>query len=312
MLNVNIALRGGASSGLVYFRLIKELHNKKIFPLHLTGSSAGGIFAACIACIRNPEIIYKLFLKIKGDKILRLSCEAEFEKNIFKGIISKILAFIPIFSMKIMFKKYLTWQRAAANNVRYLAIGVIKENDLIKTVGYEFFETIKKVGLDNAIKNKDFKISSYEIIEKLPMYFFTNMGTFKYNGKGFEKISNKKVPLWKAVLATFANPLLPPVYLPFENGKKYKCFDGGAANNYGNVAFLKTCKNNFYQISCGGIPGELDGHEKGIQGIDKIYYNLNRAKNEVRIKSKNKYNGFFAFYDANIEAYYRESATDIF
>jgi len=317
---LKLAFRGGASSGLKYFRIAKELFNKKLYPSHLVGSSSGGIFASCIACVRNPETIKKIMLSIQGDKIMRWGSLAEkketpkFKKIIyFLGVF--ILKRIPINSMKKIFKKHLTWKNAKLNGVEFLAIGVVKQKDVLKTLGKQLFSEIKKDGMGDFFDGdgfEDIKTRSYDLIDKLPMYFFTSEGTYKYIHGMFIIISKKTIPLWKAVMATFSNPILPSIRLKFDKFYKEKTFDGGIANNYANLALCDY--SDFYQISCMDIPKKENGKEKGIKGINKIYYNLHPAnkKNECIVKSKNKYKGFFAFYDANIEAYAAEKPTNFF
>lgn len=311
-----MAFRGGASEGLKYFKVVKELYNKNIFPEYLSGSSAGGIFAACIACIRNPDTIKELMKDIQGDRVMKLSCKIEDDKT---PKIKKIIYFflvlffktITINSIENIFKKYLTWERAKFNNVKFLAIGVVKQSDVIKTYGRDIFKKFKRGNIDNT-DFRDTKESTYKLIRTLPMYFFTNDGVYRYNYMGYKKISDKIVPLWKAVMATFANPILPAVKLKFNKWYPQRALDGGMANTYANTSL--TIHKNFIQVSCTNIPGELTLKETGFKNINKLYYNIHRAKeeNELIVKSKNKYKGFFAFYDQNIDDYANEEPTNFF
>ena len=317
---ISIAFRGGASAGLSYFRVMKELFKKGIFPENISGSSAGAIFAACIACVRDPWLTYKLFLAIQGDKIMKWATEAETGNvsgfgKVMRFIGVAIFNFIPIRSMKKIFKKNFTWEAAKKNGVKKLMIGVVKQKDVLKTLGKEFVNEVKKDGLGDFFDGdgfNDVKMKSSKLIETLPMYFFAADGVYEFANNKLKKISKKVTPLWKVVMASFSNPILPSVRLKFDRWFREKCFDGGIANNYANLAMIG--QPNFIQISCMNIPKKLTGREMGIRGVDKIYYNVNRAKpsNAHAVKTKNKYRGFFAFYDANIYKYYRENATRFF
>ena len=327
MIEKNIlALRGGASRGLVYFRLMKELYYKGIIFKNISGSSAGGIFAALIACVRIPEKAYELFKAIRGDKIMRWACEAQTGKRmksgkkvnifgrIFRGIGVGVLNFIPITSMKKAFKKHLSWEKAMKNGTKRLIIGVTKQKDVLRVLGKEAFNELKRTGLRDFLDGDgfdDIKEDSLKIISRLPMFFFSHDGIYQ-RGYFFEKpykISNHVEPLWKVLLGTFANPILPNVRLKFGKFFREKCFDGGIANNFANIIWTT---NDLTQVSCLDIPDKITGKEKGLAGINTLYYNLNKPKNEVIISTDVKYKGFFGFYDANIEAYYNEAATDIF
>lgn len=315
-----LSLRGGASKGLKYFRVLKEIHKKNIFFANISGSSAGGIFAACLACIRDPQTIYELFLSLRGDRIMKWSCEAETGKkgnenlNILQRItrIAGVALFrrVPILSIKRRFKKHLQWSKTANTK---LYIGVVKQRDVLKVVGKEVFTEFKTNGIHDFLDRDgtdDIKLSSYQLIKHLPMYFFSNDGVYKKEyKKNPYKVSNHVEPLWKIVLATFANPLLPTVRLRFNKRIREKCFDGGIANSHANTIWPE---KDFVQISCLPIPKKLTGKEMGLDGITSIYYNENPAKKAFAIQSKVKNKGFFGFYDANIEEYYKEGPTKFF
>jgi hypothetical protein len=308
---------------------MKELYAKKIYPSHLSGSSAGAIFPALIACVRSPEKSAEILESVQGDKIMKWAGDIEFKRGngftrFLKSIGVLFLTWWPIKSMERIFARELTWKKARLNGVRHLAIGVVKESDVVKTVGKDIFKYIKKYGLEQFLENKfeDSACSSYSLIKDLPMYFFCEDGIYSLSSKYMKiyqtegimykkelnKISSKTIPLHKAVLASFTNPLLPSVKIKFDKWFKKRAFDGGIANNHANVAMIG--HDDFMQVSCGSIPGKLTGKEMGIGGISKIYYNIHRSSKEKVIKSDVKYKGFFGFYDENIREYLRERATN--
>jgi len=320
-----LSLRGGASRGLVYFKLLKEIYKKNITFKKISGASAGGIFGACLACVRHPERIYKLFKDLEGDKIMKWACEAEkgethagkklsIDRRLIRGLGLLTFKCIPYNSIKKTFKKHLSWDRLKDNGVEFLAIGVVKQKDVMDILGKQFFNELKKDGFKDLLDNDgldDVKTPSMNLIHKIPMYFFTNKGTYKkVYGRDAVLIDERVQPLWKVVLATFANPILPKVRLRFEKGKAKKvCFDGGIANNYANTIWNT---NKFCQASCFDIPKKVDGKELGLAGINTLYYNENRGLQEKIIKSKVKFKGFFGFYDGNVDDYYKEASTNFF
>ena len=134
-----LTLKGGASKGLIYFRLLKELWNKNITFRRLSGSSAGGIFVAIIACVRNPFKAFKILMAIIGDVVMKWVCSAEQGKDsdtgkklkpiqrVLRGLGMLVFKFIPMGSMKRAFKKYLKWKYLKKNGVEelYIVIAII-------------------------------------------------------------------------------------------------------------------------------------------------------------------------------------------
>lgn len=68
-----LALSGGALRGVAHIGILKALHENKLYPSWISGTSAGSIIASLYACGYSPEQMEKIAYTIKKD-IFDLDC----------------------------------------------------------------------------------------------------------------------------------------------------------------------------------------------------------------------------------------------
>ena len=155
--------------------------------------------------------------------------------------------------------------------------------------------------------------------------YFKSDGVYadiKYlDGFHCKKISDTIVPLHKAVLFSFWNPVLRffrtkiDIYENYKKHfnfggilKRFSFFDGGLVNNYAGATIYKNIP--YVQFSCGNIP-EKRMDWKGLLNTSNWIYNTKRGDKEFIFK----YTGakaFFAFWDSNVEEEYNKPETNFF
>ena len=291
---MKISFSGGASKGLGYFRVLREIESKNISFEVISGTSIGSILGGALAMGMPTEEMKDLLISLPGDKMMRWANDVEKKKgNIITRIwktISVILyvQFYMSFKMNRLFKKIFNWEKCKTKF--YCCSYPLNDlpEDLVKSIK-------KSKGFTNTKK----LVESLKK-EMVPMYF-SDDGVYEYKDNKFTKISNSVVPMWKAIRASFWTP--PFKFLRVKiDGKLYTMFDGGVVNNHCNLVYPDS---DYIQIAVGKAP------KRAKSPSDKNYLkNPTNVYHKVAAKSKEL--GFFSFNDEVVNQEYNRKQTDIF
>lgn len=307
---MKLSIRGGASAGLSYLSFMKELDKKKIKYDAISGTSAGAIFGSLIACGYTARIAFEILCGLKNDRTMKWFSDIEnkrgsFISRIFKTIlIMPVVRFIAPKNMENQLKKFLKWELAKDNGCK-LFICAVNFHDAVDYLGAEavkqYIET-KKLGLST--------VSCEEMLRKIPTYYFTENGVYKYiHGiRSLNKVSNDVVPLHKAIMCAFWNPLMSNNFIEID-GEYMQMLDGGICDNFSVVPFIKDDEEEVYQLSCSAEPKKYDTF--GASNTSDLLYSLNKVKHGHFYRTEYTGDeGFFSFFDGNIEEEYKKTATD--
>jgi len=244
-----------------------------------------------------------------------------FEKFIY-GLIASIFKFIPNKSIRDIANTFFHWEYLDSTE---LFLSFTNEEDVINFVGKEVVSEFRKNGFHpNEIINKIMEDTSAEdAMAAIPVYFSGKDGFFKLRYDKEKKcFSQEWIPgqentLAECVLASFAFPILDPVFIKV-GGKFIKAFDGGIINNYANLVYQnRSVGESIVSVFCEETPGKKLPHQylyKGFSGIqDASFYagqrNFDRTES---CRTPVPYKGFFAFDDENIEEHFDQPATELF
>lgn len=315
-----IALKGGASKGLAYLNLFREMENKSIDSLNVSGTSAGSLFGSMFACNYTAYEMKEILKSLKLDKSMIQFSKIEKDIREKKGGFFRMAFLFPL--IKIFFshdiqsklKKYLSWNRIGNKNL--FVCGVLKKA-LYGFCGKDFFDN----GLGNLDSIKHDPCS--KIVYKIPPIYFTSSGVYAgMEDRGImkmTKVSDDIIPLHKAVYISVwnffmsSNRIKIKFYDWFKKqynlaGDHHDFFDGGVIDNYsGSIVFRNI---DYIQFSPMEFPKKTLV-DFGLENVPDYLYNLNRGKKEYQVP----YNGdmgFFSFNDENIEKVWSLGATNFF
>jgi hypothetical protein len=303
----NVAFSGGASAGLAYFKIWKEIYRKNIIFDKYAGTSAGGVFGVPIMAGLSPEEGLRLFKALEGDRYLNYDKELQSAPK----IVRPFMRLIQLRSLrktfytsceKLLQSYFGTWELV---NIRCKKsfICFLKKNDVLKYCGWGFLRAIKKHGLRSYVKDKNFNEPLF-YLKNLPVYYASDDGIYTYDYKTFTKISDEIIQPWEAILSTFANPLLPKFKVKIFK-KERVVIDGGIMDNFSLLPFVN---EECISIMCQDTP---NGYGKGVfASSDFIYDKYKPIKTFNCIPTKKR--AFFDFSDESIEEEFKQPASEFF
>lgn len=307
---MKLSIRGGASAGLSYFQFMKEIDKKKIKYDAISGTSVGAIFGSLIACGYTARVSFEILCSLKNDRTMRWFSDIENKRGslfsrIVKGIlIAPVVRWVAPKNMENTLKKFLSWELTKDHGTK-LFICAVTMHDAVDYLGIEVVKEYiktKKLNLNG--------VSCEEMLRKIPTYYFTDNGVYKYyHGiRSLNKITNNIVPLHKAVMSAFWNPLMSNNYIELD-GQTVQMLDGGICDNFSVVPFFVDNDNDVYQLSCSKEPKKYDTF--GASNTSDLLYKLNEVpKGHFYKTDYTGDDGFFSFFDGNIDEEYKKEATD--
>jgi hypothetical protein len=220
-----------------------------------------------------------------------------------KGII--LFLAIRLFLDKMIYRKFIKhfdWKKCKSK----IYIGVYNIYNLQNITTKEFIKTVKTL-----IKQKDTKkvvkflntINNENNYNILYPTYISDDGIYEFlGGETFLKISNKTIPMWMAVRASFWTPPFRPIRFKIKN-EKFMLMDGGVVNNEANIPFIG---KEYIQLSCSS--------EERIKEdpIGYFYYSKQKPEMYCLVTNKTKDTKFFSFYDELIDTEFNEPATNFF
>jgi hypothetical protein len=291
MKKLNLAFRGGASKLPSYLRFMKELDARGGYKAgRLSGSSAGGITAAAIACGYTAEGYFKRLCQMPGERTMRM------ERRLEKGKWwEKIIYALPVYftakgslsdKLEKYFKDSFNWSIVPAGVD--LFIGFALQSELAKASGlasdFTFYD------LYRVFTTKDASSLAKEVF----IYFAAKDGVYCFNKakKRLDKISESVIPLHLAVFSTMWNPVFHEIDLKIDGATQHP-FDGGICDNYAVTAQT----DPFVSVAC--IAKEADNPEGSLSD----YYRTLGPKpvKTIYCAPVEKDKSFFQFDDATLK-----------
>lgn len=319
-MGLRLALQGGASNGLAYSPLIKEIDDNNIDFEEIAGCSVGAITAAMIAVGMSYDEIRECLISLRGDRYMKFANSLEKGtvgglRLVYRGIATLFMTRRYIYThMEDMFEKKLQWEYMKRAKKVYLCWTPI-ENLKYYQDKYDFKLT-RSISTLRFLRKFKFENIPVEALDRLtksqPPHYFSNDGTYKFDMESMKmvKVSNKTVPMWKAVLASFWNPVFPNIEVEVGDSN-FHVFDGGLLDNQARFPFYG---KEYYQAICSGEPPE-----KLVLKGNKLFmsdYNYNKARpsrDKVAVFEPKKDDlGFFDFDDENVINEYDGRCSNIF
>jgi hypothetical protein len=311
MSKINFAGRGGASDGLAYFAIIKELVAKAITGGIVALVSAATVMFGLWACGYSAEEARDILKVNMKDWVMKMEEEAEgknpgkkegFLRRGLKYLIS-IIAFKTSFGKKMQraFVTIYTWEKVkAAKRVDKLYIGFTTREDVNKFDSglspLDFFKDMAE-----ALKAGGSQAKYEKAYQNIRMFWASDDGVYTVNPftNSFEKYSDDIIPLGMSILYAFKNPALrkDPVVI---RGEKLIPFDLGIINNESNIVFIGKPEITFYQFSC-DYPPTKDFIQGKTKLSDYVFNKCRPADDKICVVKPSKERGFFAFYDEAID-----------
>jgi predicted acylesterase/phospholipase RssA len=301
----NISFRGGASAGLGYFRIWKEIFNKNIKFNVFAGTSAGAVIGVPIMAGLSPEKGMEILKRIRGDKYLGYDKEiqkAKWYRKPFMFIWYLIVLRTAFFySCKRILKEYFPKWEDVNKRCKKSFIAFVLQKDVIRTLGKECIKDIKTLGLEGFLNSDKFNEIPEFYISSIPVFYASDDGIYKYDKfyERIEKVSNDVMPPWKAVLASFNNPLLPANRLGID-----RVFDGGIIDNFA----IMPQSGDYISVSCASKPKKK---LNGLKNVSDYLFLENNPEMFCECKPL-KEKGFFEFTDKEIEKEFKRDATNYF
>lgn len=297
----NLSFRGGASRLPAYLRIFKEITAKGgITEGRLSGSSAGGITSAAIACQYTAEGFYKRLLQMPGHNVMEWERKAEKSKNPFVKLwygVGTALATTAFLSDRILkyFERSFNWSMVPAKVE--LFIGFALQSELAGAAGFKHGFTF--LDLYKVFKTKDAEALAKSVF----IYFGSKDGVYVFNRieKRLVKISDDVIPLHLVVFGTMWNPVFNDIDYTI-NGVTQNPFDGGIADNFAVCAQVAP----FISVAC------IDKSADNPEGSLSDYYRSIGPKPEkiVYCAPVQKKKAFFEFTTLAIKREWAVPATD--
>lgn len=285
-MKINASIRGGASDGLGYAPLFKELTLKPWITFGiLAGTSFGAIATAMIAMGWDEKRMKSFLLSFVGDYFMKLEQKAESGHFLKRLLFAPVLFATKTFIWNDLLKKarQFDWTKTVRADKVYLCF--LTQTEMGRVFGLDV--DFSFLDLWKIIKSKD----GNKLADELHPYYASDDGIYKYDLKnGFHKVSDKIMPMGQAVLASFWNPAFRTLKTPIG-----AAFDGGLCNNECNLVHSD---KDFYQFACTSADKRPSETASDLNGI---YYNKNRpADDRCFFFPPKELNAFFAFDNANI------------
>lgn len=305
---MNVAFSGGGSNGLGYFKVWKEIENKKIKFNIFSGCSAGAVMGIPIMSGMTCKEGKNLLKKISGDKYMVYQKKIKKSFVLFRPFmyLYLIVRLRKTFwnSCKMLLKKhFLTW-----DSVNVLCkksyIGFCDREKVQRFAGRAFIKAVKKNGLIKTLREKKSITNPAEFFKKIGIFYASNDGIYTYFKGQMIRISDYIIPPWKVILSTFANPAFPDVKIKIGN-KNITAWDGGQIDNFASLPHIG---KNYISISCIRKP---EMFKNGIMQTSNFVYCLFPPKKHYESLPKKK-RSFFDFSDQSIEEEYKQKKTNFF
>ena len=306
---IDFCAKGGASDGLAYFGLIKELCSKDIKCKSVFLTSISTIMFPLWAVGNSARKVKAILKSAKYDRTMRI--ETDLEKK-HSRLSTKILSAVGIFfvvktlwnsNITKLLARELSWKAVKkAKRIDKMYIGFTTRNELKKAYSkWKPFILVMKSLLSNDIKLE----TCEKAYNNCKMFWASDDGVYTMDVKKKKLIrySNDIIPLWKAVKCAIKNPVMNNFKIELR-GEKQRPFDLGILNNQSNMGFIGKPNNSFYQFSCGELPPT-----EWVQGDDTLsnyVYNKHRPIKEYVFLSRTE-DGFFGLNNKNIDEEYEHA-----
>ena len=316
-IDYSLALSGGASNSVGYFKLLHELDFMKkdnmistlqspVFTgKYLSMVSGGIVMLIPWLCNYSADDVADMIESLKGDRWLKMKPTiTEYPKwlrGLRKSFNKDAIAIA---------KENLTWKKIRSSHLisgkTKPLIGMCKYKDLWRVVGTDLFNgwgdghfTAPWKELTNG--------NPHELLNKVGVYWFSDDGTYQYNfkTKELDKTSDHVEPLWKLYMAGWSNLRLTGKTYKLDFGRrgrvtkrviKERAFDLGIINNKANLI-----DDDVVSISCVDYPTQAS-NGKGLFSIDAYTYLLKPAIKEMSAKplDADKKIPFYDFSDSRV------------
>lgn len=303
----NLCISGGASDGLAYFRLWKEIHGNDLHFRNVMATSAGVVMGMPIMFGHSPEKGKDFLKAIRGDRYMKYTEKIKKARWFRKPFM--LLKYVLVMRLRFFRscekeakKLFPSWQFLTRCYDFYSSFVLFK--DVKKAVTKPILQKILKGENIREIMADSILI---ERISSVPVYYASSGGVLKSIRGEFKKFIPVTIPPWKVLLASFNNPILPPVYVNLGEGRE-RVLDGGIVDNY--AVGLGSHEKDRVLITC----ASTEKLEKSIEKIEDIsLINLKKIMpGHICCVTPLKKREFFDFTDETIESEYHRSPTEIF
>jgi hypothetical protein len=298
---MRIALGGGNSNTLGYFRLHKEIHEKNLYNdiEVLSGMSGGALYGGSISMHKTPEEAKNILVGLPGDKTM-----IYFEDIMHKdgNIMSR--------TYKMLYVLYKIRTSLSDDIVDYL--DRIYDWKQCKIKSYFGITPLNLLTIENGLKNTFFgaihfkknleylrEILYYNKEHNSPVYF-SNDGTYTIKLGKFVKISSETISMGFAIRCSFLTPPFKMLRL-FTGSGYYVPIDGGLLDNYACAPHLG---EKFISISPMLAP-------KDENNINSYHFHMNLPIKSLKVDAVSRDNEFFSFYKNIVEKEYNQPATNL-